>query len=223
MCCVCLCVSRNMATAFAKPSKQVRAKLDSFVVALNKKGIKLLALDFDKTLIDIHSGGMWEESTDKLVPHVRPCMKDLLETASHKGLYVAIVTYHTQGWLIKELLHKVLPKKVANKIYVQANTSDFVQRQRASSSGSSSDGSSTVGGINRSLIVNLNGKEAHIAAVVNDIYNDHSVAIRKEEIILMDDDINNVRIASSFGHYAFQVQQSVDYPTFESFETMLLL
>lgn len=110
MCCAVPCFSK-MATACAKPSKQSRAKLDSFVTALNKKGIKLLALDFDKTLIDIHSGGMWNDGADKLASHVRPCMRDLLEAASNKGLFVAIVTYHRQGWLIKEVLHKVLPKK----------------------------------------------------------------------------------------------------------------
>lgn len=115
MCCVFPCTktkTRQMACAGSnKPSKQVRAKVDSFVTALTKKGIKLLALDFDKTFIDIHSGGMWDEGVDTLASHVRPCMRDLLEAASHKGLFVAIVTYHRQGWLIKEVLHKVLPKK----------------------------------------------------------------------------------------------------------------
>lgn len=111
MCCVNPCFKLTMATGFAKPSKQMRAKVDSFVVALHKKGIKLLAVDFDKTIIDIHSGGMWDEGVDKLALHVRPCMRDLMETASNKGLFVAIVTYHRQSWLIKEVLQKVLPKK----------------------------------------------------------------------------------------------------------------
>ncbi|BFZ18952.1 hypothetical protein BsWGS_21991 [Bradybaena similaris] len=206
-----------MATGFAKPSKQMRAKVDSFVVALHKKGIKLLAVDFDKTIIDIHSGGMWDEGVDKLALHVRPCMKDLMETASNKGLFVAIVTYHRQSWLIKEVLQKVLPKKVANKIYIQANTAAFLLRQR-SSGGNYDDGTSS-----RVALSDLNGKQAHIASVISDIYKDHGVTIKKDEIILLDDDINNVRIASSFGHYAFQVQENVDYSSFDSFETMLLL
>ena len=94
-----------------KTSKEDRAQIESFVFALNKKGIKLLALDFDQTLIDIHSGGVWNESVEELVQHVRPCMKDLLEIASNKGLFVAIVTYHRQDWLIKDLLTKVISKK----------------------------------------------------------------------------------------------------------------
>ncbi|KAH9525552.1 hypothetical protein Btru_001683 [Bulinus truncatus] len=206
--------------AAGKPSKQVRAKLDSFVVALTKKGIKLLALDFDKTIIDIHSGGTWSESVDKLIPHVRPCMRDLMESAVHRGIFVAIVTYHRQGWLIKDLLHKVLPRKVASKIYVQGNTADFMLRQRSLSTGSADSSSAMMA---RYTLPELNGKQAHIAAVLEEIQKDHKVTLKNEEVILMDDDINNVRIASSNGHYAFQVQQNVDYPSFESFETMLLL
>lgn len=69
----------------------------------------------------------------------------------------------------------------------------------------------------------MNGKQAHIAAVINEIHANHKVSLTKKEIILMDDDLNNVRTACSGGHYAFHVQQNVDYHSFESFETMLLL
>ncbi|GFR64056.1 hypothetical protein ElyMa_000170500 [Elysia marginata] len=93
-----------------KPTKQQRGKVDSFASALTKKGIRLLAVDFDKTLIDIHSRGMWDEGVNKLAAHVRPCMRDLLEDAHHKGVFVAIVTYHRQDWLLKDVLGKVLPK-----------------------------------------------------------------------------------------------------------------
>ena len=103
--------SASMTSSIRKPNKEDKAKLESFVVALNKKGVKLVALDFDKTFIDIHSGGIWNEPVDLLIPHVRLCMRDLLEIASNKGHYVSIVTFHRQAWLIKDLLQKVLPKK----------------------------------------------------------------------------------------------------------------
>ncbi|CAL1527901.1 unnamed protein product [Lymnaea stagnalis] len=228
---ICCCKRSKMAcSGNHKPSKQARAKLDSFVVALTKKGIKLLALDFDKTIIDIHSGGMWNEGVDKLASHVRPCMRDLMEVASHKGLFVAIVTFHRQEWIIKEVLLKVLPKKVAKKIYIQANTIDFMQKQRTSSVGTSepcnaavSTSATSPSTVVRVFMPELNGKQAHIEAVIAAIHRDYNVTLKKNEIILMDDDINNVRIASCHGHYAFQVQQNVDYNSFESFETMLLL
>ncbi|GFO09961.1 hypothetical protein PoB_003646600 [Plakobranchus ocellatus] len=223
-----------MASGSTKPSKQMRGKVDSFAAALTKKGIKLLAVDFDKTLIDIHSRGIWDEGVDKLAAHVRPCMRDLLEAAVRKGVFVAIVTFHRQGWLIKEVLHKTLPKKTAKQIYVQANTAEFLQRQRAAAkSALSSDAAGRGSEASAppaasaapiwSMCADLNGKEAHISSVVNEINNDHKVEVKKDEILLMDDDIDNVRTAITYGHLAFQVQQNVDYDSFESFQTMLLL
>ncbi|KAK3803221.1 hypothetical protein RRG08_013804 [Elysia crispata] len=215
-----------MASGTTKPSKHQRGKVDSFAGALTKKGIKLLAVDFDKTLIDIHSRGVWDDGLSKLASHVRPCMRDMLEAAIHKGVFVAIVTYHRQDWLIKELLQKILPKKVAKQIYVQANTAEFLQRQRAEARGSSNDqtqGASEVGGILRFIGPDWKGKEAHISSVIAEISNDHKVTVKKEEILLMDDDIDNIRIAITCGHLAFQVQETVDYDSFDSFQTMLLL
>lgn len=92
-------------------ASEIDPTLESFVSTLTKKGIKLLAVDFDKTLVDIHTGGSWKEGTDKLTVHVRPCMRDLVEHAHRKGIHVCIVTFSRQAWMIRELLQKVLPKK----------------------------------------------------------------------------------------------------------------
>ena len=88
-----------------------RQKVYAFVAALITKGIKVLALDFDLTLISIHSGGVWREAADKLAEHVRPCMADLIEIAVNRGLNVCVVTYHRQSWLIRDMLKIVVPKK----------------------------------------------------------------------------------------------------------------
>ncbi|RUS83229.1 hypothetical protein EGW08_008993 [Elysia chlorotica] len=178
------------------PTKQQRGKVDSFAASLTKKGIKLLAMDFDKTLIDIHSRGVWDDGVDKLACHVQPCMRDLLEAA--------VV--------------------VAKEIYVQASTTEFLQKQRAAAAAKDdAPGSDQTEGSSGVWPPQFKGKEAHIASVLAEISNDHSVAVKKHEILLMDDDIDNIRTAITFGHLAFQVQQNVDYDSFDSFQTMLLL
>merc|ERR1711860_132462 len=175
-----------------KASKEDKTKIDSFVGALKKKGITLVALDFDQTIIDIHSGGTWRESVDKLVPHVRPCFRDLMEASVKSDLYTAIVTYHRQDWLIKDLLHKIMPKKVAEKIYVQANTPAFMK-------------------VLHTKECPFNGKEAHIASIIQQIMKDHGKTVKDREVILLDDDMDNIRTAASSGQFAIQVQQNVDY------------
>ena len=53
------------------------------------------------------------------------------------------------------------------------------------------------------------GKEEHISKVLTNLYNKHRVVIQANEVLLMDDDANNVKIARSFGHSAYEVKPDV--------------
>ncbi|KAL8605067.1 hypothetical protein ACOMHN_018868 [Nucella lapillus] len=181
-----------------------KGKVERLVQTIRTKGIKLLALDFDLTFIDIHTHGTWEDSLDALVEHVRPCMRDLLQHAHQKGLYVCVVTFHPMAWLIRDVLRKVYPKKVAENIYLQASSSFASHRENPQGE--------------------FAGKEWHLQKVVADILKDHKVAIDKKDILLLDDDMNNVSVACSHGHHAMQLQvkdKVIDYTTLDSFERML--
>ena len=50
------------------------------IAHLRSIGINLLAIDFDRTIIDIHTGGRWEGSAEELVPHIRPFFQELIPT-----------------------------------------------------------------------------------------------------------------------------------------------
>lgn len=102
-------LSSTLSARLTMSMKRVRnkEKVHSLVNTLSKKGIVLMAVDFDQTLISFHSGGIWKDSIDKLAEYVRPCMKDLMDVAIERGLHVCIVTYFMQSWVIKELLKKL--------------------------------------------------------------------------------------------------------------------
>ncbi|XP_061189917.1 uncharacterized protein LOC133197740 [Saccostrea echinata] len=182
------------------PRERAKSSVVNLVSSIEKKGIRVVAVDFDQTLIKIHSGGVWKDSTDNLAKHIRPCMKDLLEVSLQRELIVCIVTFHSQPWVIRELLKKLL-KKDAEKIYVQANTIEFRERHN----------------------YEYLGKEAHITAVLTEVYNRQKVIIKPQEIILFDDDQDNVDTALKFGHWAFQIKDDVSYNTFEEYSQMLAL
>ena len=76
------------------------------------KGIKVLALDFDKTIVDVHTAGVWRGGSAKLAEHVRPCFKALIEAAldSKEEIFVSVVTYSMQPSLIHEVLKCAIPK-----------------------------------------------------------------------------------------------------------------
>lgn len=94
-----------------------------------------------------------------------------------------------------------LPCRDSEKIYVQANTIEFRERHN----------------------YEYLGKEAHITAVLTEVYNREKVIIKPHEIVLFDDDGDNVDTALKFGHWAFQIKEDVSYQTFEEYSQMLAL
>ncbi len=75
------------------------------------KGIKVLALDFDKTIVDVHTAGYWRQGTLKLAEHVRPCFEALIRAALPTELHLCIVTYSMQPNLIRDVLRVVMPRR----------------------------------------------------------------------------------------------------------------
>lgn len=73
-------------------------------------GIELLAIDFDQTMVDIHTGGRWEGgSVSKLAAHVRQQFKCLLSETGAK-IPAAIVTFSRQEELISEVMKIAVPE-----------------------------------------------------------------------------------------------------------------
>lgn len=92
------------------PENLKRRSSKNIIEALMKNcNIKLLALDFDRTIIGIHTGGHWNEGVENLVPHVRLCFRKLIKAALKLGLQVAVVTFSMQSDLIRDVLRAVLP------------------------------------------------------------------------------------------------------------------
>jgi hypothetical protein len=89
-------------------------------------GINFLAIDFDLTLIDIHTNSKYQKSPNDLALHVRPFFKTFVSTALESGLVsiisyfnltrcgsvglkIAIVTFSSQISLIQNVLDIIFP------------------------------------------------------------------------------------------------------------------
>ena len=91
---------------------------NSAVAAFVRRGVKLVALDFDQTIVDIHTGGAWRGPSSSLVPHVRPCFKALIEAAlAEPRLHVCVVTFSTQPGMIEDVLKAALPNWYLSAAY----------------------------------------------------------------------------------------------------------
>ena len=69
---------------------------NSLVMALQQAQIKLLAVDFDLTLVDTHTRGCWAGTVGELTSKARPYMKHLVDRALLADIHVAIVTFSPQ-------------------------------------------------------------------------------------------------------------------------------
>jgi hypothetical protein len=133
----------------------------------------LIALDFDLTIVDIHTGGQWSSTPHDLASHVRPHLKCLIETAIREGLHVAVASFSAQEDLIRHVISETIP-----------TSQDMIVR----------------GGRNRS---EPEGKKKQLAEALYSIrQRSDATDLSPSNTILIDDDKNNIRMAKSDGYYS---------------------
>ena len=79
------------------------------ISALKTADINFLALDFDLTIVDIHTGGTWPGTIEELATHVRDIFKQLIFAAHEAGIQMAICTFSPQVAVIREVLALTFP------------------------------------------------------------------------------------------------------------------
>jgi hypothetical protein len=88
---------------------QQRAKARNIVSCLKRKNIKLIAIDFDKTLVSIHTNGYYQGTIENLIDHIRSTffyfIQEILNSSSFgQTLHLCIVSFSSQEQLIRKLL-----------------------------------------------------------------------------------------------------------------------
>ena len=103
-------VANNMGNAagYAAPQyhyQTAKNLVTQILESLRQNRIKLIAFDFDCTIVNIHTGGQWCDSAEKLAEFVRPCFRELLPALLKcPEFFVCVVTYSPQEDLIREVL-----------------------------------------------------------------------------------------------------------------------
>lgn len=85
------------------------AKLTVKIVdALHRSGVEYVAIDFDKTLINIHTGGEWWRDSSSILPHIRPQLRILVRVLHQQGQGIAMVSFSRQMDIIRACLVNIL-------------------------------------------------------------------------------------------------------------------
>jgi hypothetical protein len=100
-------VSQRVSTS--KFAAEQRAKARDIVSGIQRKNIKLIAIDFDNTLLSIHTSGYYQGTVESLLEYIRSTfiyfIQELLDSSAFgQTLHVCIVSFSTQDQLIRKLL-----------------------------------------------------------------------------------------------------------------------
>mmetsp|Transcript_13822 Transcript_13822/g.19339 ORF Transcript_13822/g.19339 Transcript_13822/m.19339 type:complete len:195 (-) Transcript_13822:1246-1830(-) len=142
------------------------------IAKLKEVNINFLAIDFDQTILDIHTGGRWHGTAAELSKHVRPLFRDLIAAAIAEGIYVAVVTFTPQTGFVAEVLERTFGEK-GRQIPIRGNDRSW----KFSGNGSSK------------------GKQPHMASAVAELEGVYGADITKETTLLIDDDAKNIRVS----------------------------
>ena len=82
-------------------------KVQTIVRHLKHTGVKMVAIDFDQTLIDIHTEGMWWRDPESIAPFIRPQFRRLLRALTQNNISVAIVSFSSQADVIRAALYDI--------------------------------------------------------------------------------------------------------------------
>ena len=136
------------------------------------EGINFLALDFDQTVIDIHTGGRFNGTVTELASHVRPVFSQLINAAHTAGIKIAIVTFSPQVDNICGVLDTHFD--FSHEIIIRGRDRSWHY-----------EGSGM-----------KEGKQPFLASAVEELLTKYpDLAITKKTTLLVDDDPNNIKIA----------------------------
>lgn len=138
---------------------------------LQQIGINFLALDFDKTLVSVHTHGRWNDTSQKLADKLRPLFSTLIPLALQNNLCVAVVTFSGQTGLIREVMRIVFPEQ-ASRIIIRGSDNSW----------------GNMGG-------SRDGKQKYIASAAAEGAKLMDMSITRNTTLLIDDDSSNIEAA----------------------------
>ena len=110
------------------------AQAQLFAEQMVRSGIRLLAVDFDKTLVGVHTRARWREGPAALAQTVRPIFRTLIPAVlATSRIHVSIVTFSKQDQLIRDALVLTFGDALAARILVRSDrTPGLSKRERGS-------------------------------------------------------------------------------------------
>jgi hypothetical protein len=166
--------------------------------------IRLVAFDFDLTIVSVHTGGQWMGTADELARHVRPEFACYVARCLDRGLRVSVATFSTQKDLIKKVLLRSIPSDArgqARKIPVFGGN-DYVPEFES--------------GKQSQLMLSIQhfaqeagdggGGEVDAEGEADNNDGESKLSLDPSHTLLVDDDVRNIQVARSDGYATLHYQ-----------------
>jgi hypothetical protein len=95
--------------------------LESAISRLHELQVNLVALDFDQTIIDIHTRGRWTGTWEELVPHVRPEIQKLMAACCVSNIQMCVVTFSGQVKIVRGVIEAIVGPDRASRIPIRGS------------------------------------------------------------------------------------------------------
>ncbi|GKY91936.1 hypothetical protein MPSEU_000165200 [Mayamaea pseudoterrestris] len=190
----------NAHVPFTQQPPSRGAMIDSCISKFQELGINLVAIDFDCTIVDIHTHGTWTKSVAELVEHVRSEFRLLLQACCEHDIQVAIVTFSGQTKLVQSVVETVVGfDYFASHVVVRGRDRSWTYQGNGMHQGKQHFIASAVEELEhklqaqrrRRLLLAANGETSH----GSDQDNASIRRIHKNTTVLIDDDTNNIKCA----------------------------
>lgn len=151
--------------------------------AMVSRGVKMLAIDWDLTMVSCHTRSQWYGTAEELGRHVRPVFRKLIIAAVASGLNIAVVSFSAQHKLILGALAEALPTIDTSAFAVRCSDKSWNLPEKALREvfpGASSESQ---------------GKLTHLCSAVQQLClsdKENGLKILPKEIVFIDDDENNI-------------------------------
>jgi hypothetical protein len=167
-------------------------ELHRCVSAIERSGVNFVAIDFDLTLISIHTFGKWAGNAIDLSTKVRGFFLEFIPLVMSRGISVAIVTFSGEVKLIQQVIHTLFPD-LAAMIPVRGKDLSWDYQGMGAKDGKQKHMASAAEELNN--MYSENNAPQNLMCTVSGGAGGGGLSITRATTLLIDDDLNNIMIA----------------------------
>eukprot|EP00538_Stauroneis_constricta_P007051 CAMPEP_0119561588 /NCGR_PEP_ID=MMETSP1352-20130426/18043_1 /TAXON_ID=265584 /ORGANISM="Stauroneis constricta, Strain CCMP1120" /LENGTH=213 /DNA_ID=CAMNT_0007609821 /DNA_START=126 /DNA_END=767 /DNA_ORIENTATION=- len=195
--------TKSTPTTETSKSSSNNTTVEDAVTRLKELGINLLAIDFDQTIVSVHTYGRWKDTVPALIPHIRTELKQLILLSVQNDIQIAIVTFSPQIRIVRGILEAIFADdnpEFAQTIPIRGGDRSWEYKGNGS----------------------LNGKQPHIASAVEELeHRDRSIEITRSTTVLIDDDDKNIVVALNEGTRAVWLNPKKPHRLFKDIKRLV--